>query len=100
MRVIKKRKKKRYLVLKLLIAGLCTYTIFILVNQQIQINEKKAELEDLNNKVAIQNVKNEEMKRILNSDDKENLEYIGRIAREELDFVKEGERVFVNVAGN
>lgn len=100
MRVIKKRKKKRFLVLKFLTVGICAYIIFVLVNQQIQINQKKSELDDLNNKVSIQNIKNEEMKRILNSDEKENLEYIERIAREDLDFVKEGEQVFVNVAGN
>lgn len=100
MEVIKGHRKKKHLLFKLFIIGLCAYVVFMLVNQQIQINQKKSELEDLNNELSIQNIKNEEMKSIIDSNDEDNLEYIERIAREDLDFVKEGERVFVNVAGN
>ena len=34
-----------------------------------------------------------------NSDDKENEEYIRRIAREELGYAEPDERVFINIAG-
>ena len=47
-----------------------------------------------------ENIKNEEMSKVVNSTDKESQEYIEKIARENLDFAKEGERVFVNISGN
>ena len=40
------------------------------------------------------------MSKVVNSTDKESQEYIEKIARENLDFAKEGERVFVNISGN
>ena len=76
------------------------YVIFTFINQQIQINQKKAEYEQKIQEVAVQNVKNEEMSSVVNSTEEESQEYIEKIARENLDFAKEGERVFVNISGN
>ena len=99
MRVIKGRKRKNSFLLKivLLIFG---YVVFTFVNQQMQINQKKVEYEQKVQEVAVQNIKNEEMSKVVNSTDKESQEYIEKIARENLDFAKEGERVFVNISGN
>lgn len=75
------------------------YVVITLVNQQVQIAEKKAQLKELNDEIIIQEVKNDEMKQVNEFDDSENDEYIERVAREEFDYSKQGERVFINVAG-
>ena len=75
-----------------------------LVNQQIQISAKTNQLNEIQRQLEEQDVKNEELERALSDEGSENGgyddAYIERYAREELDFAKPGERVFVNVAGN
>ena len=100
MKILKKSKKKKNIILKIAVLSFCVYISFVLVNQQIQISNKKEELNTLNQKITSQSVKNDEMKNIVASDTNENEAYIERIARECLDFAKQGERVFVNVIGN
>lgn len=100
MRVIKKRRKKARVIAKIAVLGLSVYVFFTFVNQQIQINKKKAEYDQINKEIVVQEIKNEELSKVLNSDAKESQEYIERIARKNLDFAKEGERVFVNISGN
>lgn len=100
MRVIKKRRKKASVIAKIAVLGLSIYVFFTFINQQIQINKKKAEYDQINKEIVVQEIKNEELSKVLNSDAKESQEYIERIARKNLDFAKEGERVFVNISGN
>ena len=75
------------------------YVVFTLVDQQVEISKKKAQLDQLNDEIMIQQVKNDEMKQVNEYDDSENDAYIERVAREEFDYSKQGERVFINVAG-
>ncbi len=75
------------------------YFVFTLVHQQVEIAKKKEQLADLNEQIIIQEVKNDEMKQVNEFDDSENDAYIERVAREEFDYSKKGERVFINVAG-
>ena len=75
------------------------YVVITLVNQQVEIAEKKAQLEKLNEEIIIQEVKNDEMKQVNEYDDSENDAYIERVAREDFDYSKQGERVFINIAG-
>ena len=100
MRVIKKRRKKASVIAKIAVLGLSIYVFFTFINQQIQINKKKAEYDQINKEIVVQEIKNEELSKVLNSDAKESQEYIERIARKNLDFAKDGERVFVNISGN
>ena len=100
MRVIKGRKRKNSFLLKIVLLIFVGYVVFTFVNQQMQINQKKVEYEQKVQEVAVQTIKNEEMSKVVNSTDKESQEYIEKIARENLDFAKEGERVFVNISGN
>ena len=76
------------------------YSVISLIGIQAQINERRKELEELKGEITVQEIKNEEMSRIYNLSDAERSDYIERIARDELDYVKEGERVFVNVSGD
>ena len=98
MKVIKRKKQRGSLLLKLAIFAFAAYIVFALVNQQVQINEKSQELADLQEQVETQKIKNEDMKHALNADEEETKEYIERVAREDLDYAKPGERVFVNIA--
>ena len=75
------------------------YVVITLVHQQVEIAEKKAQLDELNEEIIIQEVKNDEMKQVNEYDDSQNAEYIERVAREEFDYSKQGERVFINIAG-
>lgn len=100
MKVIKRKKQRGSLLLKLAIFAFAAYIVFALVNQQVQINEKSQELADLQEQVETQKIENEDMKHALNADEEETKEYIERVAREDLDYAKPGERVFVNIAGD
>ena len=55
--------------------------------------------EELNDEIVIQEVKNDEIKQVYELEDAENDAYIERVAREEFDYSKQGERVFINIAG-
>ena len=100
MRVVKSRKKGKNIFFKLAVLAFCAYVIVTLVNQQVQISQKREALDSLNQQISMQNIKNEQMKRVVESSEEENQTYIERVARESLDFAKQGERVFINIAGN
>ncbi|MGN0456590.1 MAG: septum formation initiator family protein [Acutalibacteraceae bacterium] len=95
----KKPKKKRNIVFGVLLGVFAAYAVVTLISQQVQINQKQSELSELEDKILIQEVKNGEVEEVYNSDDKENEEYIRRIAREELGYAEPDERVFINIAG-
>lgn len=101
MKKIKRSKKKRNvsIVLSLSLIMFAFYAVFTLVNQQMEIAKKKEELEQLQNNIMVQEVKNDEIKQVYQLDDDENDAYIERVAREEFDYSKQGERVFINIAG-
>lgn len=101
MKKIKRSIKKRNInvALSLVLIIFAFYAVFTLVNQQLEIAEKQQELESLQDQIVVQEVKNDEMKQVYELDDDENDAYIERVAREEFDYSKQGERVFINVAG-
>ncbi len=90
----------RQIVLCVVVLIFAVYSVVTLVNLYSQIGIKKGELEAINGEIAIQEIKNEEMNELYNSSDEEFSRYIEQIAREDLDYIKQGERVFVNVAGD
>lgn len=90
----------RYIVLSIVILVFTVYSVITLVDIYSQIAQKKSELEDINNEITIQEIKNEEMNELYNSSDEEFSQYVEQIAREDLDYMRQGERVFVNVSGD
>lgn len=90
----------RYLLLCVAVLVFAVYSVVTLVDIYSQISEKKKELNSINEEITVQEIKNDEMSKLYNYSDEEFSRYIEQIAREELDYVKEGERVFVNVAGD
>lgn len=103
MKVIKGKKKinKNFfrITVRLVILAFIFYTSFILINQYVQINNKKETLDNLNSQLEVQKTKNDELKKIAQATDEENEEYFVRIARE-LNLSKHDERIFVNISGN
>ncbi|MDE7390762.1 MAG: septum formation initiator family protein [Lachnospiraceae bacterium] len=101
MRKVKKSKGRRSIniILSLTLVIFAFYAVFTLVNQQIEISRRKEELKAFQDSIAIQELKNNEIKQVYELDDDENDAYIERVAREEFDYSKQGERVFINIAG-
>lgn len=100
----KKSRKKRNWILYIAVVAFSLYIVVTIVNQQIQISNAKTELEELNNKISIQKIKNDELKQVADAVDSDDLDsfsdYIEKVAREDLDYVKNGEVVFINIAGD
>mgnify|MGYP002516716396 CR=1 FL=1 len=90
----------RYILLCVVVLFFVIYAVVTLASLYSQIGDKKAELQQINNKISIQEIKNGEMNKLYNSSDEEFSEYIEQIAREDLDYIRQGERVFVNVSGD
>ena len=75
------------------------YAVVSLISQNININKKTAELQEINDQIIIEEVKNEEINDILNSNKSENAAYIEKTAREDLDYAYKDERIFINISG-
>lgn len=76
------------------------YSLVTLIGIRSQIRERREELGEIQDKIIVQEIKNDEMNRAYNLSDTEMSDYIEQIARDTLDYVKEGERIFVNVSGD
>ncbi len=100
MKVIKAKKQKGSLLLRLAIFAFAVYTVVALVNQQVQISQKRQELDSVKQQIQIQEIKNEDIKHALSTGANASGDYMERVAREGLNLAKPGERVFVNIAGN
>ncbi len=100
-----KTSRQRWSVLLYILTAVVTvYVLFMIVDQQIKINNAKSELALLEEKVYTQEQTNAELKKVADAV-KDNNEtayegYVEKIAREDLDYVKNGEVVFVNIAGD
>lgn len=99
MQEVKTPKTKKSFFLRLAIFVFICYIAVTLVNQQMQLSEKRKALDDLNQAIKVQELQNDQLQGVLNSKDG-NQEYIERIARGDLDLATPGERVFINIAGN
>ncbi|MCH5352741.1 MAG: septum formation initiator family protein [Acutalibacter sp.] len=68
----------------------------------MRIMDKRSELATLQTQIEIQNAKNEEIKKTVSSleNDYGLREYAERKAREDLDYAKPDERIFVDVGGS
>lgn len=76
------------------------YSMVSIIGIRSQIRERRAELEELKEQIAVQEIKNEEMQKLYDSTDSDFSALAEQIARDDLDYIKEGERVFVNVQGD
>lgn len=96
----KKRHSLRYVVLAVVFVAFLVYAVYAIANINMQIADKQAEYDSLQSQIQIQEIKNSELEHVLNYSDEEYLDYVIRKAHTDLDYVRQGERVFVNSSGN
>lgn len=95
-----KRRKKRYIVLILAVIGFSFYAVITIINQNVQIAEKKAELSELEQQISVVEIQSQYLEKVRGYTGQQLSDYIEKIAKEELGYVGEGERIFINVAGD
>ena len=88
------------MLLSLAAVALLIYAMISIMGIQSQIRERKAQLEELQEQITVQEIKNEEIQKLYESTGSDFSALAEQIARDDLDYIKEGERVFVNVSGD
>lgn len=100
----KKSGRKINWILYIAVVAFVLYIAVLIVDQNVKIQNKRETLSEKNNTRVLKEIENQELKQVAVAADEKDLDsvsdYIERIAREELDYVKNGERVFVNIAGD
>ena len=92
----KKTKGRVSIVLVLALVALIGYFIINSIQLRMDIKDKTDEVSELSGQISAQDEKNKELENILNSENES--EYLQQYAREELDYVMPGERVYANSA--
>ena len=98
MAVAKKRKRKKSLILRLAVIMFVGYVTVSMVMLQMDIMQRKTQLDELKQQVEDQRIANKEIERLTQMGD--NDEYMGRIAREMLDYTYPDETIYKDSAGN
>ena len=102
-RMVEKPKRKRTLrnvLLCLAAIGFVFYAVITIINQSVKIAEKKAELSELQQHINVVEIESNYLEKVRNFKGAEKNEYMEKIAKEELGYVSNGERIFINVAGD
>ena len=92
----KKIKGRISIILFLALIALIGYFIINSIQLRMDIDEKSEKVAELSEQISVQDEKNQELEDILNSENES--EYLEQYAREELDYVMPGERVYANAA--
>ena len=88
-----------FVIIAVVAVAFLIYSMISIIGIQSQIRERKAELDEIKEHITVQEIKNEEMQKLYDSTGSDFSTLAEQIARDDLDYVKEGERVFVNVSG-
>ena len=95
-----KKRKWRYLLLYLAAIGFAFYAVITIINQNVRIAEKRAELSELQQQINVVEIQSKYIEKVQSYQGKELSDYMEKIAKEELGYIGEGERIFINVAGD
>ena len=95
----KKKRKLRYLLLYLAAIGFVFYAVITIIDQSVKISEKRAELSELQQQINVVEIESNYLEKVQNFQGDELAEYMEKIAKEDLGYVSDGERIFINVAG-
>ena len=96
----KKKFNKKFLLLHIAGFVFLVYASYTIISQSVELNSRREELDSLNHQIEIVEIQNDYLETVKNYKDEDLSEYIENIAREDLDYVKNGERVFVNISGD
>ncbi len=95
----KKKRKLRYLLIYLAAIGFVFYAVITIIDQSVKISEKRAELSELQQQINVVEIESNYLEKVQNFQGDELAEYMEKIAKEDLGYVSDGERIFINVAG-
>ena len=95
-----RRRRLRYLLLYLAAIGFAFYAVITIINQNVRIAEKKAELSELQQQINVVEIQSKYIEKVQHYQGQELSDYMEKIAKEELGYVGEGESIFINVAGD
>lgn len=96
----KKRHKKRYFLLYIAAIGFVFYAVITIINQNVRIAEQKAKLSELQQQINVIEIQSDYLEKVQNYKGKDLADYMEKIAKEDLGYVGQGERIFYNVSGN
>ncbi|MBQ9460814.1 MAG: septum formation initiator family protein [Clostridia bacterium] len=100
----KKSGSKVFWIIYVAIVAVVLYIAVYVVEQHQKIQISKDQLSELNNSISLQKIKLNELKNVADAAEKNDYDsfadYIERIAREQMDYVKSGEVVYINIAGD
>lgn len=99
MKIIRGRRKKKNILLRFAVVVFAGYFLFLLISQQIEIQQKRTQLSQVKQEIELQEIKNNDIENSLDSGTDSDAAYIEQKAREELGYAKPGERVYINIAG-
>ncbi len=96
----KKARKKKYILLYLAIIGFAFYAVITIINQNVEIAKKREELTELQQQINVVEIQTQYLEKVQGYTGDDLDEYIEKIAKDELGYISEGERIFINVAGD
>lgn len=95
----KKVRKKRHILLYIAIIGFVFYAVITIINQSVEISKKRIELQKLQQQINVVEIQTQYLEKVQHYTGEELEEYIEKIAKEDMGYIGEGERIFINVAG-
>ncbi len=95
----KRKRKRRYFLLVVALIGFAFYAVITIIDQNVKIAEKKAELNELNQQISVVEIQTQHLQKVQGYEGEELAQYMEKIAKEELGYISDGERIFINVAG-
>lgn len=98
MKEIKIKKPKKNFLLRFSLLCFAAFTIYTLINQQIQISRKEETLHSLNHEITLQEIKNNELKEAFEDEDSYK-QYAEKSARKDYNYAQPNEKVIINIGG-
>lgn len=95
----KKVRKKRHILLYIAIIGFVFYAVITIINQSVEISKKQIELQNLQQQINVVEIQTQYLQKVQNYTGEELEKYIEKIAKEDMGYISEGERIFINVSG-
>lgn len=95
----KKIRKKRHILLYIAIIGFVFYAVITIINQSVEISKKRIELQNLQQQINVVEIQTQYLQKVQNYTGEELEKYIEKIAKEDMGYISEGERIFINVSG-
>ena len=96
----KRKRKRRYFLLVVALVGFAFYAVITIIDQNVKIAEKRAELSEIQQHINVVEIESNYLERVRNFKGAELSEYMEKKAKEDLGYVSDGERIFINVAGD